>query len=65
MRLICAITGDVVAVPSGWTAWRIGTLHFRRTAQLIEWRESGSFKWRPLPAIERRRERIERPRRSS
>lgn len=74
MRLICAITGDTATIPSAWTAWRIGTLHFERSRTLqhadtgepvVRWRESGSQRWRALPAIQRSRERIERPRRSA
>lgn len=73
MRLICAITGDVVTIPSAWTAWRIGPLHFEQSRTLtdqstgapaLRWRESGSFRWRALPAIQRTRARVERPRRS-
>lgn len=58
LRLICAITGDVAWIPSAWTVWRIGSLVFRRQDGLIEWRESGSWRWRALPAIARVRERI-------
>jgi hypothetical protein len=65
VRLICAITGDVTKIPNAWTAWRIGPLYFRREGDQVQWREMGSMKWHTLPAIDRRRERVERPRRSA
>lgn len=62
-RLICAITGDVTWIPAGWSRWRIGTLHFRRRMNRVQWREMGTSRWQALPAIERRRGPVARSRR--